>query len=305
MPISRLVSCWAVSIALLAPPLLAQQASRIPPRIAQNVDNARLVTLRGNTHPLARAEYDQGAAPQNLPMERILLTASTSEAYAYLFKLLANPGDAILVPRPSYPLFEFLADIHNQALCGHLHHMPLDQLAFGRQTDVAIVVEKLFVTLLSARQVDRKVVLVGIHLEVSQVQLKSRLTGRRGFLEGNWKHRSAAAFRHTGWKLGDPDHSPPLRSLAPSRQTVESATLQNYSRGFRPCQPQRGPALCGHIGMRRGARAWKRPRATARAAALNVACEGRPGAAWRAVLRAPGKACPSRTGPTRPGSNGY
>jgi len=40
---------------------------------------------------------------------RILLAASTSEAYAYLFKLLANPGDHVLVPRPSYPLFEFLA----------------------------------------------------------------------------------------------------------------------------------------------------------------------------------------------------
>ena len=37
---------------------------------------------------------------------RICLTASTSEAYALLFKLLCNPGDAVMVPRPSYPLFE-------------------------------------------------------------------------------------------------------------------------------------------------------------------------------------------------------
>src|SRR5208283_149030 len=45
--------------------------------------------------------------------ERILLTASTSEGYAYLFKLLANPGDEVLVPRPSYPLFEFLAELES------------------------------------------------------------------------------------------------------------------------------------------------------------------------------------------------
>jgi aspartate/methionine/tyrosine aminotransferase len=41
--------------------------------------------------------------------ERIVLTASTSEAYALLFKMLLDPGDAILIPRPSYPLFDYLA----------------------------------------------------------------------------------------------------------------------------------------------------------------------------------------------------
>ncbi|MGH9750113.1 MAG: pyridoxal phosphate-dependent aminotransferase [Candidatus Polarisedimenticolia bacterium] len=41
--------------------------------------------------------------------DRIVLTASTSEAYALLFKLLADPGDAVLVPRPGYPLFDHLA----------------------------------------------------------------------------------------------------------------------------------------------------------------------------------------------------
>jgi len=41
-------------------------------------------------------------------VERIALTASTSEAYSLLFKLLCDPGDEVLIPQPSYPLFEHL-----------------------------------------------------------------------------------------------------------------------------------------------------------------------------------------------------
>jgi aspartate/methionine/tyrosine aminotransferase len=56
----------------------------------------------------AAAAYYAGRGDQVEP-GRILLTASTSEAYANVFKLLCDPGDKVLVPRPSYPLFEFLA----------------------------------------------------------------------------------------------------------------------------------------------------------------------------------------------------
>ena len=47
----------------------------------------------------------------SLSPDDIVLTASTSEAYAHLFTLLCEPGDEVLVPAPSYPLFEYLAQL--------------------------------------------------------------------------------------------------------------------------------------------------------------------------------------------------
>jgi aspartate/methionine/tyrosine aminotransferase len=44
---------------------------------------------------------------------QIFLTTSTSEAYSFIFRLLAEPGDAVLAPQPSYPLFDFLAGLND------------------------------------------------------------------------------------------------------------------------------------------------------------------------------------------------
>lgn len=65
--------------------------------------------------PAAREAVAADYARRGFAVEpgRILLTASTSEAYAFLFKLLCDPGDDVLVPRPSYPLFEYLAALES------------------------------------------------------------------------------------------------------------------------------------------------------------------------------------------------
>jgi alanine-synthesizing transaminase len=48
--------------------------------------------------------------------EKVVLTTSTSEAYSYLFRLLCDPGDEIVVPQPGYPLFDFLAGLDDVQL---------------------------------------------------------------------------------------------------------------------------------------------------------------------------------------------
>ena len=51
----------------------------------------------------------------------LILTSSTSEAYTWIFKLLCDPGDSVLVPQPSYPLFDYLAALENVGVI----HYPL------------------------------------------------------------------------------------------------------------------------------------------------------------------------------------
>ena len=71
-----------------------------------------LLSARGAVAEYYRQEHDIF----QLDPERIILTTSTSEAYSYIFRLLCNADDEILVPKPSYPLFEFLADLQDVRL---------------------------------------------------------------------------------------------------------------------------------------------------------------------------------------------
>jgi alanine-synthesizing transaminase len=78
---------------------------------------------------LAISEYYRSRGRLILP-EDLVLTASTSEAYSFLFKLLCNPGDEVLIPSPTYPLFDSLAELENIKLVRY----PLQAKDFGDET---------------------------------------------------------------------------------------------------------------------------------------------------------------------------
>ena len=75
----------------------------------------------GLQHARAAVAADHARRKALVNPDDVVLTASTSEAYSWLFKLLCDPGDVVAVPRPSYPLFEHLTslegvDVHPYAL---------------------------------------------------------------------------------------------------------------------------------------------------------------------------------------------
>jgi aspartate/methionine/tyrosine aminotransferase len=93
---------------------------------------ADTAALRYEPHPFgleaARAAVatDHARRGASIDPAHVVLTASTSEAYSWLFKVLCDPGDSVAVPRPSYPLFE-----HLTALEG-IHAAPYELEYHGR-----------------------------------------------------------------------------------------------------------------------------------------------------------------------------
>ena len=86
-----------------------------PPDLLLPLADARSLEYRPEPlgTPQSRAAVAAEYARRQLLVspDRVVVTASTSEAYSILFKLLADAGEEILIPRPSYPLFDHLASL--------------------------------------------------------------------------------------------------------------------------------------------------------------------------------------------------
>jgi alanine-synthesizing transaminase len=124
-------------------------------------DRARLLAALGDPRaliyepasfglPSARVAVQelQRTAGFEVPPEHIVLTSSTSEAYAFLFKVLCDPGDEVLMPQPSYPLFEHLASLESVSAVPYAlaydgaWHVDFDSLtrALGPRTRAIVLV---------------------------------------------------------------------------------------------------------------------------------------------------------------------
>jgi alanine-synthesizing transaminase len=101
-----------------------------PTRVGLSYDSAAILGALGSERALDYDPQSKGllsareavaayyGESHGIPVdaERIVLTSSTSEGYSHVFRLLSNAGDELLVPKPSYPLFEFLADLQDVKL---------------------------------------------------------------------------------------------------------------------------------------------------------------------------------------------
>jgi aspartate/methionine/tyrosine aminotransferase len=88
------------------------QSLASPQAMDYNPQPKGLLAAREAVAAYYRREHDV----LGLDPEQLVLTTGTSEGYSFVFRLLCNPGEELLVPKPSYPLFEFLADLQDVKL---------------------------------------------------------------------------------------------------------------------------------------------------------------------------------------------
>jgi len=139
---------------------------------------------------------------------RVVLTASTSEAYAWLFKLLCDAGDTVLVPRPSYPLFEHLTQLEG------VRSVPFN-LEYHTRWDID------FATLQSAPDTTRALIVVS----------PNNPTG--SYVTAGDADRLAALCRDRGWALiaDEVFADYPLETDAPMTDIAVGADVPAFSLG--------------------------------------------------------------------------
>jgi aspartate/methionine/tyrosine aminotransferase len=117
-----------------------QHGLQFPAQILETAwQQAQAAAAVYHPHPKGQAAAREAIsayyAAQNLPLdpEQIVLTPGSSQSYWYLFQLLADPGQEILVPRPSYPLFDYIAALCRVTLTSY----PLARTSTGWALDTA------------------------------------------------------------------------------------------------------------------------------------------------------------------------
>ena len=98
---------------------LGHEAEELNAAFADGRNAAYSPDPRGLAHARSEIARHLEGPGRSVDPDRLLLCASTSEAYSYLFKLLCNPGDAVLVPKPGYPLFDHLAALESVEALGY------------------------------------------------------------------------------------------------------------------------------------------------------------------------------------------
>jgi alanine-synthesizing transaminase len=180
--------------------------------------------------------------------ERMVLTTSTSEGYSFVFRLLCNAGDELLVPKPSYPLFEFLADLQDVRLVAYpliydhgwqMDFPSLERAATERTRGVVVVHPNnptgSYVSEAERRQLNEFCRERGLAVIVDEVFLDYGVTNPRGLKPASFEavngRSEAVPFAETAHEGGS---AVELRSTGQPGAAVPTCSVQHSSFAANP-----------------------------------------------------------------------
>jgi alanine-synthesizing transaminase len=263
-----------------------------PTRVALPYPAAALTAALGRTDaahyepaalglPTARAAVAAAYAPGGIAVDpaRVAITASSSESCSFLFKLLCDPGDAILIPEPSYPLHDYLVRLEGAVPInptgGFLRRAEANRLSsIAAAAGLSIVADEVFADYGFARDPGR----------VETAAIEPALTAAvRVFSLGGLSKSCGLPHLKLGWiVVGGPDADDTMAALDLIADTYLSVAA--------PVQQALPELFTIGAGIRAGIAARVAANRTALAEAMKRAptCTLLPSeAGWAAILRVP------------------